>query len=255
MRPAREPPTQRKIEHAGQHLRDIHPIQRDAVPRVEVVDKPDELGRPFGVAAEVVAGLDPPFPDPATERRRLQRLHLPNKELATLQAGEPHRSLAGFEPGGDPSEGAARPHRSTDHVAIGADLLGNGPAGPHSQLVTTTLGNHIAVPKTFQQTRDHLRISLATISSPIHVRKPHPVSDDAGQDRIQGQVLLPADHSDRLEPEQPPGRSHRRDVIRERATESQQTPVALCASHFQVRDQLPPLVPRYCRMDQILTSQ
>jgi hypothetical protein len=159
------------------------------------------------------------------------------------------------KPSGDPCQRATGPAGTTDHIEVNVNLSGNFRTTTNSECIASPLGQQVELAEPLTQRRQHVGIVLATVSWPVKIGKRHTMTSSERERVVQWQVLFASDHPDGLETEVAPGGGRRTDVVRVRAAERQQRVGALPGRLPEVELELPPLVPRNVRVNEIVTLE
>src|SRR6185437_7252821 len=102
------------------------------------------------------------------------------------------------------------------------------------------------------QDRNYFSIVLMPVVVPVHIAQAHPVIHRKRQRRIKRQTLLAADYTNGREAAIVASRGRRPDMIRVRAPERKQRPLASLRRFTEIVFELPPFVAWHIGMNQVI---
>lgn len=228
---------------AVQHLPGVDGVEGDAVACGEVGDEGVERRGAARVAAVVEAELQRPLLG-GLAVFALEAAHLVGEEGRALEDGEAERVRAGPQAERQAREGAAGPDRAAQVVVGLGDLGGGLRAAPDGEGVRAAFRQHV------EPTGRH---GLVPVCRAGHVPELHALGRRVLEDGVERAVLLAPDDPHRAEAVTASGGGRRPDVVGVRAAERQERVVALGGGLGEVVLELPPLVARDVRVDEIVT--
>jgi hypothetical protein len=115
---------------------------------------------------------------------------------------------------GQAGKGASRTARAAGEVKPAVNLPGNLRTAARGIRVAATLRQQIELPETTMKHRDDFRAHLLPVCRPVQICQAHAAAYRVIQGRVEGEMLLPANHPNSREPKIVPGRGSSADVIR-----------------------------------------
>ena len=244
LRALREVPLCRQIAYCIKELSRVNVFKANGMNRLECSHAFQQSGRPFSVAAKVVIMIDLPTSF-AIKAQRVEVIpDIAMQAETASQHGNTQRPLMRLKSRDDSGKRASRPDWTANDIKVqgGPPQYLCRPANP--ERIRPAFGNRIKIAESIFQNCLDVRVRFSSIRLPVQVMEFHARLSCKCQHRVEWQMGLATNDTDRLESKVKARGSEGIDVVRVGSAKRKEHVFLLLSRFEQVELQLSKLVTR-----------